>query len=98
MGTSTTGIGKEEADDGLPDPAVPAGNRARFHRTMSEAQFDGLHPAAWTSVKKVKAIDELFSARIGRYRALFRFVGEQAIVFERPIHRRDLEGTLRRMG
>ncbi|MCU0727061.1 MAG: SEC-C domain-containing protein [Planctomycetes bacterium] len=83
-----------EFRDGMRSAAPHVGRDA----LEAAGRLAGGHPAAWTSVKKVKAIDGLFSARLGRYRALFRFEGEQAIVFERLIHRRDLEGTLRRMG
>ena len=48
-------------------------------------------------MKKIRLLEDLLSCRIGRHRALFRLVGENEIEFCRLIHRRDLEGTLRKM-
>ena len=53
---------------------------------------------AWYSVKHVRAIEHLRSARIGRHRILFHLEGEDELAFLRLIHRRDLEVTLRKMG
>jgi hypothetical protein len=57
----------------------------------------GTDPAAWFTVKRIKSVEGVLSSRIGRYRLLFRLVGDDGIAFLRLIHRRDLEVTLRRM-
>jgi len=55
-------------------------------------------PGAWCSVKHVRSIEDLRSARIGRHRILFRLEGEDELTLLRLIHRKDLEVTLKKMG
>jgi hypothetical protein len=55
-------------------------------------------PGAWSSVKNIRSRADLLSCRIGRHRILFRMAGSDEIEFCRLIHRRDLDGTLQRMG
>ncbi len=55
-------------------------------------------PGAWYSVKHVRSIEDLRSARIGRHRILFRLKGEDELTLLRLIHRKNLEVTLKKMG
>lgn len=54
-------------------------------------------PGAWSSVKHIRALSDVRSARIGRHRILFRLDEDDELTLLRLIHRRDLEVTLKKM-
>jgi len=104
--------GLEIADDGSPDrrhvrlPVFAREFRDAIRGVPEHVARDAVttagtlasgSAAGWTSVKKLKAMDDVRSARIGRHRILFRLSGEDEIEFLRLIHRRELDGTLRRL-